>query len=1067
MTRRTSTIAKVTRPVFSGVCLRKKLFSRLDKARTRPVAWICGPPGAGKTILASSYTETKKLSCLWYRADSGDADPATFFYYMREAGAKASSGRKNPLPLFTPEYAHGVNVFSKRFFEELFTRLKSGSCLVIDNYQEVAPKSAFHEVVREGLSVLPEGMRAIIISRSGPPAAFAKLLASGSVEVIGPDELVLSAEESCCITKLKLGRKALRKGSDEIIRKANGWAAGLAIMLEEERSGGAGAHDEEIKGRLFDYFASEIFSRMDECTRSVLLKTSILNEFDAATAGRIAGIKEAGPILAELHKGNYFTERRLLARPVYQYHPLFREFLLEQLQKTYGTEAINQLRIRAAAALEELRQCEEAVELLDAAGDWNSLARILISFAPELMGQGRHQVLRQWLSHIPELMLKEDPWLLFWSGASALPADPVEARERLSAAYTLFKGQENVAGLYLSWSAIADTFFFEWKNFRPLDGWIKELNRVREKFPKYPSEEIEERVVSGMFGALVFRQPQNPRIASWEERVREIFFRTRESSPKVLIGNNLIFYYLWTGRYAKAKVVIESLSSALDAGGPDLPRIMWCIVNALYEFHTSNYDESLAWVDKGLKISEASGIHLLKSKLFGLGSFASIMAQRDIRQAEAYSRGMSQSMNRENCFDLTYCHQQASRIALAKNDMSAALENIRVASDYAERLGAPFLQGMAETIFFYYLVEAGETVEAKKRLGRLRGLARETGSLLFDYIRFMTEALYYLNGGKERECVEALAKSLAIGRKNGIRYLNIIKPETSARLLAKAIMAGVETHFAKELIRSNSLVCPDPEIEDWPWQLRVRTLGSFETWREEEKIRFTRKAQQKPFDLLKAVITLGGKSINERLITDMLWPDAEGDAAHSAFATTLHRLRQLIGCDRALELKDGKLTLDGRYCWVDLWALEAALKRVEGHLKAGCAGDALKDMDRALELYRGDFLSADADILWTVQARDRVKDRLLKALGEISIHLISQSKADAADEFLGRGLAIDECNEGLCQRLLGLYVDSGRRREALGLFEKFKKALAAKVGVEPAPATKAIIERLIENHSNM
>jgi LuxR family maltose regulon positive regulatory protein len=1068
MTRsRTSTIAKITRPGFSGVCLRKRLFKRLDKARKSPAVWISGPPGAGKTILASSYIETRRLPCLWYQADGGDADAAAFFYYMSQAAYKASPGRKKPLPLFTPEYAHGTAVFSKRFFEELYNRLKPLSCIVIDNYHEVAPASPFHDAIKEGLSALPEGMSAIIISRSAPPAALTRLLASGSVEVIGPDELALTPDEAARMTQLKLGKKASKKTSETLFRTTGGWAAGLAIMLEQERSGGGALPPEVVKGRVFDYFATEIFNRMDERTRSLLLKTSVLNKFDAASAGRVSGIKDAGSVLAELHRGNYFTERRPLARPVYQYHPLFREFLLEQLGKTYGEEGLRRLRIRAASVLEELKNYEEAMELLSAAADWDAMARILKNCAPDLMGQGRHQLLRLWLFSMPERKIKGDPWLLFWSGASTLPADPPMARKRLTEAYRLFKSLADPSGLYLSWSAIIDTFCYEWKDFRPLDGWIKELGRVRKTYPVYPSREIEERVVSAMFGALVFRQPQNPQLPSWEERVREIIFRPAESASKIIIGNNLVFYYLWTGAYARARVVLESLSGAFDKGGPDLPGIMWCIVNALYNFHVSSYGESLSWVDKGIKASDESGIQLLKARLFGLGSLSSLMGQRDIKEAEKYSSGMSEAVNRTNAFDLIFYHQQASRIALAKKEMSGALENIQVASRYAEKLGAPFLLALTEAIFSYYLVESGEAAEAKKHLDRLKRLARETSSSLLENIRLMTEGLLFLNAGKERECLRSLAASLALGEKYGIRFLTFNLPESSARLLTIAVKAGVEPGFTRDLIRANALVCPDPEIEAWPWQLKVRTLGSFEVWKEEEKIQFTRKAQQKPFDLLKIIITLGGRAVGERAVTDMLWPEAEGDAAHSAFATTLHRLRQLVGGDKVLELKNGKLTLDGARCWVDTWAIEAVLKRAEGLLKAGCAEGALKDIDSAMELYRGDFLASESDTAWTAQARDKLKERICKVLLEGAGALVSSGKAEKAASYLQSGMAIDECSEGLCRKLLEVHRDRGQTREALALYENFRRSLSAKFGMEPAPATRAIIKELTGKPYNL
>ncbi|HZX48821.1 MAG TPA: hypothetical protein VFF47_06365 [Nitrospirota bacterium] len=51
-------IAKVSPPSLSEVFSRKRLFKIIDSKRRRPVIWICGPPGAGKTTLVASYLQT-------------------------------------------------------------------------------------------------------------------------------------------------------------------------------------------------------------------------------------------------------------------------------------------------------------------------------------------------------------------------------------------------------------------------------------------------------------------------------------------------------------------------------------------------------------------------------------------------------------------------------------------------------------------------------------------------------------------------------------------------------------------------------------------------------------------------------------------------------------------------------------------------------------------------------------------------------------------------------------------------------------------------------------------------
>jgi hypothetical protein len=50
--------------------------------------------GAGKSTLAATYLEEAQLSGVWYQLDAGDSDPATFFYYLREAAQPFSGTRK-------------------------------------------------------------------------------------------------------------------------------------------------------------------------------------------------------------------------------------------------------------------------------------------------------------------------------------------------------------------------------------------------------------------------------------------------------------------------------------------------------------------------------------------------------------------------------------------------------------------------------------------------------------------------------------------------------------------------------------------------------------------------------------------------------------------------------------------------------------------------------------------------------------------------------------------------------------------------------------------------------------
>ncbi len=92
------------------------------------------------------------------------------------------------------------------------------------------------------------------------------------------------------------------------------------------------------------------------------------------------------------------------------------------------------------------------------------------------------------------------------------------------------------------------------------------------------------------------------------------------------------------------------------------------------------------------------------------------------------------------------------------------------------------------------------------------------------------------------------------------------------------------------------------------------------------------KPQQKPVELLKALVAFGAVDVKERELGADLWPRIDADCAHRSLTTTLHRLRKVLAHDHVIGLKHGRLGLDPSCCWLDTHALQCELEDIDASL---------------------------------------------------------------------------------------------------------------------------------------
>ena len=455
-------LAKISRPRTLGALERTRLFRVLDASRKLPVTWITGPAGSGKTTLVSSYLESSGIPCLWYYADEGDGDPGNLFYYLSLC-AKRISRKRTPLPLLTPEYLQGLVTFTLRYFENLYSRIKPPFVMVFDNYQRIPADSATHEIIRNALGALPQGMNAFVVSRNHPPSVFSRLHANGRMRLIGYEDLRFTLTETRKVVAPQAGRTRFSQESIASLHQAtDGWAAGVVLLTEAMKRQGATFHPRTLTTEeIIDYFGAELFSHLDEDVRDFLLRTSFLSTMTVKTAEKLTGSTKAQEILSMLHRDNYFTERSGQVEALYRYHPLFREFLLTVAHTRFSPGEARAIEREGARTLLDLGQKEEAVDLLILAKDWEALVPVIMDQAPTLVGEGRSKTIEGWITSLPEEIRSDSAWLLYWLAVCRQPYDPEESRLLFERSFALSNQTGDTACALLAWSGACMSIFYK------------------------------------------------------------------------------------------------------------------------------------------------------------------------------------------------------------------------------------------------------------------------------------------------------------------------------------------------------------------------------------------------------------------------------------------------------------------------------------------------------------------------------------------------------------------------------------------------------------------------------
>jgi LuxR family transcriptional regulator, maltose regulon positive regulatory protein len=1053
LTRVSPASPKVTRPRLSGIVARDRLFAQISHSAT-PILWISAPPGAGKTTLAASYIEAVKPRALWYQVDSADADPATLFYYMREAAAQGGLAKAHALPLLPAESVADLTSFTRRYFRELFANLPRPALVTIDNFQD-AEGPAFETMIREAFAQVPDGVTVLVLSLSDPPAALARLVANRLIGIIGADELRFTRSESDQVvsSRLSIDEDALAT----LHERSAGWAAGLVLMTEHMRRAGPfeDASLAESQEAVFDYFAGEILSRAAPDDQRALMLTASLPRVTSALMEAMSGHSGASRLLEHLYERHLFIDRRHGAERVYQYHRLFRAFLSARARERLATAELVESAERAALLLEIEGHIDDAVTMHLAASDWNAASRLIVQHARSLYQQGRWRTLLDWIAALPPGAFDADPWLAYWVGACQVWVNPPIARCMLEQAYERFSTQNDLGGRIMAAGAMTRACILD-VDWSVLDQWIESLETLLQHETAALSPPILSTGYSRLIYAMLARQPRHPRLPEWADRALLAAGVDVDPSETVLAGFSLLTYFNWTGQTAKQEEVIRQIEPLLDdVRLSPVSLAYWNWAHANHVLRTGAPGDALALIDRGLELAVNNGLTI--AGIIRRHRIAHLLMLGCLDDARSELDQLATAPRVEPYFEMR------AWLALSRGDLASAHDEARIALRMASERGRTYYQILDQYLLAVICAEMQSYEEAVQHARIYRELTTGIAGQLAEFQALLVEAYVALRQRDRGIAHPLLRKALEIGSQQRYRSCWAWHRPMMVRLLTEALDHDIVVTYARELITIHRLLPESQEIERWPWPVRIYTLGRFEIQVDGLPLRFAGKAQRKPLELLKAVLALGPGEVAVDKLIDTLWPDPERGDGQKTFDITVHRLRKLLGFDAAVEVSDRRASLNRRIVWVDAWALDRTLESLVPAASAVAPGIDLLEAaaPQVLKLYRGPFLAGDVEARWPIAAQNRITGRFHRFVLRLGDHWEHGGQWTRAAELYQHAIELDPLAESFyCRQMICMQAE-GRQAEALEVFRRCRQILSVTLGISPAQETESVHRQLL------
>ena len=1049
---------KTVQPSLDGTIDRPGALASLHTARAR-ARWLAGPSGSGKSTLVAQCARERTVA--WYRIDARDEDPA-YFYASLSAAADAAFPPIHPLPAFTDEDHANEAGFAARFFAAMAARC-AGGVVVFDDVHKATRASLAQALAR--FVVTAADVDVWLVGEEPPTPAFFDAIASRRLAICNDVRLAFDAEECA---KLAHEARVVHIDGRALAGLTGGHAGAVVLACEMLRLAHPGPDTMRAVDEMHLHLLTRLLDAMAPARRDLLLQTAFAPQFSRAMASALAG-DEAAAQIDPLHAQGLLQRANDPRMAVYEAHGLVRRGAQSLLRARLGDSAVQALVERTAGVLASHGYDDDAFDLLIGHARFARAATLLAPLAERYARNGQAALLARAVARLPAAEVDERPWLCFWTGEALLGIDEEAARAWFERAHDSFDRAGDADGRRVAAARVITAFGLEYADVRTLDTWMRRYEHAGGDDPVAAGAVYETALCLGAICAAIVRgaYPEHYDAEALLNRVRTLMDQSGGwltadepvAAARLLIDDARIFR-----GPERAQAMVTATRAIAEGARGALQRGRWCISAAWAFIEDGRHDVAAEHFALAAALVEQTASKRLAFEL-GMARVNAALKLHALDEATERLAALEQLARAAPPAQRAEYERFAARVMLQSK---RAHEGLRWAE---QALATARLAGYSGTHTRIFQLECIYGLAACERLDEAAALARTTLEGLddrqADAARVLADALDFMRAGATDHVL--LARTFE--RAAGIGFVNLFArvPAVAGPLCAAALAHDIEPAFVRRMIASQALDPPPLTGPQWPWPVKVRTLGAFALTIGDAPYRPSHKSQDKPLELLKLLVAcqaLGRDSADKDWVAERLWPDADAANARKSVDMTVSRLRRLLHDDDAVTSADGRLALAGARVWTDVHLLLAALASARARRDASVRGHAVDvegtaaEIAAVLEHFAGPFLPDDAETPWVLSAREAVATAVRAAL------LIADTLLDGRDDArlvpaLERAFAADPTSEDLARALMRARARAGQSAEVLRVYRRLRDMLSIVLGVAPSEETQRLHQAMM------